>query len=66
MSSALLNKQSNCSSLRFAFSNWIKVLATSKAEVSYVFHRNDVGRLQMETVNIILPNTGIDSKEIVA
>jgi hypothetical protein len=44
--SALLNKQSNCSSLRFVLSNCIKVLASSKAEVSYVFHRNDVDTLQ--------------------
>jgi hypothetical protein len=64
--SALLNKQSNCSLLRFVFSNWINVLASSKAEVSYVFHRNDVGRLQTATLDILLlPNTGLDSKDIV-
>jgi hypothetical protein len=50
--SALLNKQSNCSSLHFVFSNCIKVLASSKAEVSYVFHRNNVDRLQTITVDI--------------
>jgi hypothetical protein len=50
--SALLNKQSNCSSLRFVFSNCIKVLASSKAEVSDVFHRNDVDRLKTVTVDI--------------
>ena len=50
--SALLNKQSNCSSLRFVLSNYIKVLASSKAEVIYVFHRNDVDRLQTITVDI--------------
>jgi hypothetical protein len=64
--SALLNKQSNCSLLRFVFSNWINVLASSKAEVSYVFYRNDVGRLQTATLDILLlPNTGLDSKDIV-
>ena len=50
--SALLNKQSNCSSLRFVLSNCIKVLASSKTEVSYVFHRNDVDTLQTITVDI--------------
>ena len=49
---ALLNKQSNCSSLCFVFSNCVKVLASLKAEVSYVCHRNDVDRLQMITVDI--------------
>jgi hypothetical protein len=35
-------------------------LASSKAEVSYVFHRNDVGRLQTATLDILLlPNTGL-------
>jgi hypothetical protein len=50
--SALLLKQSNYSSLRFVFSNCIKVLVSSKAEVSYFFHRNDVDRLQTITVDI--------------
>jgi hypothetical protein len=49
---ALLNKQSNYSSLRFVFSNCIKVLVSSKAKVSYVFHRNDIDRLQTITVDI--------------
>ena len=61
--SALLNKQSNCSSLRFVFSNWIKVLTSSKAEVRYVFHRNDIGRLQTATLDILLlPHTGLWQK----
>jgi hypothetical protein len=38
--------------LRFVLSNCIKVLASSKAEVSYVFHRNDVDTLQTITVDI--------------
>ena len=51
-SARLLSKQSNCSSLRFVFSNCIKVLVSSKAQVSYVFHRNDFDRLQTITVDI--------------
>jgi hypothetical protein len=44
----------------------INVLASSKAEVSYVFYRNDVGRLQTATLDILLfPKTGLDFKDIV-
>jgi hypothetical protein len=50
--SALLIKQSNYSSLRFVFCSCIKVFVSSKAEVIYVFHRNDVDRLQTITVDI--------------
>jgi len=67
--SALLNKQSNCSSLSFVFNNWIRVLASSKAETIFqcLLQKNSVqgfSRLKKRTTTNATINSGFSKSRL--